>query len=117
MGRIITAERREQIATARAADPEAIGPILAELALDGNVPIEAIAELLLVSEPTVYRWMYGVSRPRDLDKIVKINRLITILRKAKRARDLPLAGTTKARVRLTGELVMLHRPASATRPA
>lgn len=110
MGRIITAARREQIAAARSADPEAIGPILAELALDGNIPIEAIASLLAVSEPTVYRWMYGVSNPRDIDKIAKIRRLIQILRKAKRARDLPLAGTTKARVRLTGELVKLHRP-------
>lgn len=110
MGRIITPHRLADIARAREVDPEALGPILAELVIDGNVPVEAVAELLAVSEPTIYRWMYGHSKPRDADKIRKIKTLLTILRKAKRAKDLPLAGTTKERIKLTGELVVKHRP-------
>lgn len=110
MGRIITPSRLASIKAAREADPEALGPVLAELVIDGNVPVEAVAGLLSVSEPTIYRWMYGDSNPRDLDKIAKIKRLLTVLRKAKRARDLPLEGTVKERIRLTGQLVVKHRP-------
>lgn len=111
MGRIITSARMTGIAQARANDPEAVGPILAELVIDGNVPIEAVSQLLNVSEPTIYRWMYSHSHPRDADKIAKIKRLLTVLRKAKRARDLPLSGTTKERIKAVGALVMKHRPA------
>lgn len=110
MGRIITPNRMDDIKRARDADPEALGPIMAELVIDGNVPVEAVAGLLSVSEPTIYRWMYGHSKPRDIDKIAKIKKLLTVLRKAKRGRDLPLAGTTKDRVRLTGNLVVKYRP-------
>lgn len=110
MGRIITAARIEDIRRAREADPEALGPILAELIIEGNVPVEAVAQALVVSEPTIYRWMYGQSKPRDLDKIQKIKRLLTVLRKAKRAKDLPLSGTTKDRIKATGALIVKHRP-------
>jgi len=111
MGRIITSERRDQIAAARAADPDALGPILAELAIDGNVPIEAISKLLSVSKPTVYRWMYGQTAPlAQPDKILKLERLITTLRKAKRARDLPLQGTITGRTTATYALVLKHKP-------
>lgn len=110
MGRIITPSRIDDIRKAREADPEALGPILAELVIDGNVPVEAVAQLLVVSEPTIYRWMYGHSKPRDLDKIAKIKRLLTVLRKAKRAKDLPLSGTTKDRVKATAALVVKHKP-------
>lgn len=113
MGRIITNERREQIAHARAAQPEALGPTLAELIIDGNVPIEIVAGLLSVSEPTIYRWMYGHSEPRDADKILKVKKLMTIIRKAKRAKDLPLQGTTKQRVADFLLLVEKHRNPSA----
>jgi hypothetical protein len=110
MGRIITPARIEDIRRAREEDPEALGPILAELIIEGNVPVEAVAQALVVSEPTIYRWMYGQSKPRDLDKIDKIKRLLTVLRKAKRAKDLPLAGTTKERIKATGGLILKHRP-------
>lgn len=113
MGRIITPSRLESIKAAREADPEALGPTLAELVIDGNVPIEAVASLLNVSEPTIYRWMYSSSKPRDLDKIAKIKRLLTVLRKAKRAKDLPLSGTIKERIKQTGQLVVKHRPVTA----
>jgi hypothetical protein len=109
MGRIITDERRAQIAAARAEKPDALGPQLAELMLMGNVPVEIVATLLSVSEPTVYRWMYGFSEPRDTDKITKINKLMTIIRKAKRAKDLPLTGTTRTRVDAFIELVAKHK--------
>jgi len=110
MGRIITTERLQEIEQAHNADPEALGPILAILVVDGNVPVEAVASMLNVSEPTIYRWMYGQSKPRDLDKIAKIKRLLTVLRKAKRAKDLPLSGSTKERVKATVALVMKHKP-------
>jgi hypothetical protein len=110
MSRIITAERREQIAAARNADPEALGPMLGELVVEGNIPVEAVAELLNVSDVTVYRWMYGTVSPRDADKILKLKRFLTILRKAKRARDLPLSGSVRERVKGVGRIVMAHRP-------
>lgn len=110
MGRIITPARMDAIKRAREADPEALGPIMAELVIEGNVPVEAVAGLLSVSEPTIYRWMYGDSKPRDLDKIAKIKKLLTVLRKAKRGKDLPMAGSTKERVKITGQLVMKYRP-------
>jgi hypothetical protein len=117
MGRIITPARIEDIQRAHAADPEAPGPILGELIIEGNVPVEAVAELLRVSEPTIYRWMYGQSRPRDPDKILKIKRLLTVLRKARRAKDLPLHGTTKERIKAVGPLVMKHKPLSRSAAA
>lgn len=110
MGRIITPRRMDEITKAREADPDALGPMMAELVIDGNVPIEAVAQLLRVSEPTVYRWMYGTSKPRDRDKIDKIKKLMTVLRKAKRAKELPLQGTTKERIKAMTPLVIKHRP-------
>ena len=111
MSRIITAERRQQIAEARAADPDSLGPMLGEMVVEGNIPIAAVAELLSVSDVTVYRWMYGTVKPIDADKIVKLKRFLTVLRKAKRARALPLSGSIKARIQAVGRLVLAHRPA------
>lgn len=110
MSRSISAERRQQIANARAADPDALGPMLGELVVEGHVPIEAVAQLLSVSDVTIYRWMYGTASPRDADKIVKIKRLLSILRKARRAKDLPLAGNIKTRIIATGKIVRDHMP-------
>lgn len=117
MSRIITADRRQQIADARAANPDALGPILGELVIEGNVPVEAVAELMSVSDVTIYRWMYGSVSPRDADKILKLKRLITVLRKAKRARDLPLGGTMRERIKQTGRLVVAHRPVQRSEQA
>lgn len=110
MGRIITTERMKEIEQARAADPEALGPALAVLIIEGNIPVEAVASMLNVSEPTIYRWMYGQSKPKDIDKIAKTKRLLTVLRKAKRAKDLPLSGTMKERIKATAALVVKHKP-------
>ncbi len=110
MGRIISEVKRDQIAALHAADPEMLGPMMGVLITEGNVPIEAVAKLLNVSEPTIYRWIYGTSAPRDLDKIDKIKRLLTVLRKAKRAKDLPLEGTFPERVKAVKGLVIAHKP-------
>jgi IS30 family transposase len=110
MSRIITADRLQQIADAHAADPNAPGPILGQLIIDGNVPVEAVARMLRVSDVTIYRWMYGTARPRDQDKLDKLEKLLTILRKAKRAKELPLAGTVPQRIKLVEKLVIAYRP-------
>lgn len=109
MGRVITAERKEQIARAHVRNPDALGPVLGELVIDTNSPVEGIAWMLAVSEPTVYRWMYGMSEPRDAIKIKMIKSLLTILRKAKRAKDTPLTGTTKERLKQLEAIVRKHR--------
>ena len=114
MGRIINDDRLSEIKAARIANPEAIGPILAELIIDGNIPIEGVAQLLAVSEPTIYRWMYGRAAPRDPDKITKIKKFMTILRKAKRAKDTPLTGNTATRVQTLFDLIVKHKPPVAS---
>lgn len=110
MGRVISHDKKLGIAEARLADPSAIGPMLGELVIAGNVPVVAVAGLLSVSEPTIYRWMYGHSKPTDKDKVVKIKRLLTVLRKAKRAKDLPLQGNTKERTSCMAALINTHKP-------
>lgn len=110
MGRVITPEKKALIISMSESDPTAVGPVLGKLLIDGNVPIEAAAALLNVSEPTIYRWMYGHSVPRDLDKIAKIKALLMVLRKAKRAKELPLTGAMKDRIAKTGELALTYRP-------
>lgn len=110
MGRVIAEHKVQAIRNARAADKDALGPMLGEFVLDGNVPVEAIAELVKVSGTTVYRWMYGESLPGQVYEPY-IKKLLTILRKAKRAKQLPLEGTTEARVKAVGALIKEHRPA------
>lgn len=110
MGRVISDDKRANILLARKEDPEAIGPMLGELIIQGNIPVAAAAEILAVSEPTVYRWMYGHAKPTDKDKILKIKRLLTVFRKAKRAKDLPLYGSAPVRFARTMDLLDLHKP-------
>ena len=110
MGRIITQEKIDMMEQARSADPQAVGPALGYMLIKGNVPIEAAASALSVSEPTIYRWMYGQSAPRDGDKIDKVKRFMTTLRKAKRERDLPLTGTVTARLKEMEKILIKHKP-------
>lgn len=114
MGRVITEDRRAQITAAREANPDALGPALAELIMEGNIPVEGVAILLAVSEPTIYRWMYGDAEPRDADKKLKIKRMLTVLRKARRARDTPLTGNTQSRTATLLELAKKHSRAIPT---
>jgi hypothetical protein len=110
MGRIITAEKVQQIKDARANNPDLLGPALGELVIEGNVPVCAVAELLHVSEPTIYRWMYGNHDPRDADKVLKLKRLLALLRKAKKGKDFPLLGTTEERVALVVQIIEKYKP-------
>lgn len=109
MGRVIAEHKVQTIRNARAVDRDALGPMLGEFVLDGNVPVEAIAGMVKVSGTTVYRWMYGESVPGQVYEPF-IKKLLTVLRKAKRAKQLPLEGTTSARIKATAALVIEHRP-------
>lgn len=114
MGRIITDKKIAEIHELLKANPESIGLILGSLIVDNNVPIKGVASLLAVSEPTIYRWMYGDCEPRDEDKIRKIKQVITTLRKARRANDLPLMGPMEVRITSLVEIVKTHRPLRAS---
>lgn len=110
MGRVISQEKLLGIAQARVDTPEALGPMLGEFVVDQGVPAEALATMLNVSNPTIYRWIFGHSAPRDKDKIAKIKKLLTVLRKARRARDLPLTGDRKERQVALRLIVEKHKP-------
>lgn len=116
MGRIITQEKMDAMHAAIAADKTALGPTLGVMLIKGNVPVEAAATLLAVSEPTIYRWMYGESTPRDPDKVVKLKNFLMLLRRMRRDRDLPLEGTASARVQAFTKLVKKHHVARAQTP-
>ena len=109
MGRILSDERRAQIAAARENDLDALGPMLGEFIADNNIPVECVAQLLFASEPTIYRWMYGSNSPSRVFQ-ENIRKLLTIIRKAKRAKDLPLEGTHTERVAAFINVVKIHRP-------
>lgn len=111
MGRSLSVERRDQIKSAHKKAAMALGPALGVIVLRGNIPIPAVAELLAVSQPTVYRWMYGQTKPQDKDKIDKIGRLLTVLRKAERSKEMPLYGTVAMRTEKLAALIKKHRPA------
>lgn len=109
MGRIISEYKKDQIRDARVAAPDALGPLLGEMIIQANVPVEIVAIMVKVSEPTIYRWMYGHCAPSVVYEPY-IKKFLTILRKARRARQLPLVGTHAQRVKQTIELVKEHRP-------
>lgn len=111
MGRIITQDKMDAMHAAVAADKNALGPTLGVMLIKGNVPVEAAAAMLAVSEPTVYRWMYGESTPRDPDKIVKLKNFLVLIRRMKKEKELPLEGTTTARVKAFANLVKKHHVA------
>lgn len=117
MGRIITQEKMDAMAAAIAADKNALGPTLGIMLIKGNVPVEAAAVLLSVSEPTVYRWMYGESEPRDADKVVKLKNFLMLLRRMRKDKELPLEGKTSARVQAFVKLVKRYHVAREQTPA
>lgn len=110
MPRPLTAERVDQIRTAHDADPEAIGPLLGVMIMEGNLPVDTIAKMLVVSEPTVYRWMYGETIPRDPDKIRRLNRLVTLLLRVREADELYVAkGSSAERTQAFVQLITRYR--------
>lgn len=108
MGRIITQEKLDQMHAAIAENKNALGPTLGVMLIKGNVPVEAAAVLLAVSKPTVYRWMFGESEPRDPDKVVKLKNFLVLMRKMRKEKDLPLEGATAARTKAFVGLVKRH---------
>lgn len=108
MARTISQEKIMSISEARVRDPDAIGPKLGEFVVGFGVPVELLAKMLNVAEPTVYRWIFSQAVPRDKDKIAKVKRLLVVLGKAKRAKDLPLVGSMKERQRALTRIVEDH---------
>lgn len=108
MARTISQEKIMSISEERVRNPDAIGPKLGEFVVGFGVPVEVLAKMLNVAEPTVYRWIFSQAEPRDKDKIAKIKRLLAILAKAKRAKDLPLSGSMKDRQRALARIVEVH---------
>lgn len=113
MGRIFSDERREAILAAHENQPDAIGPALGALVMNGNVPVDTVSQMLAVAPPTVYRWMHGTSQPRDPDKIKKLERLLGVLRSAQTSGLLPLQGTAKERTRALVNIVTARATAKA----
>ena len=113
MGRIFTDERRDAIFAAHEAHPDDIGPALGALVVTGNVPVETVSQLLAVTRPTIYRWMHGISQPRDPDKIKKLNRLLGVLRQAQSAGLLPLSGSSGERTDALIRLISARASAKA----
>lgn len=113
MGRVITYTKLGAMYAACAADPEALGPALGSLITWGNIPVAAVADVLNVSEPTIYRWMFGYAKPRDKDKIIKIKKFLGILRKAKQSMDLPMYGTMAERIAQVATMVKTYRQPAA----
>lgn len=108
MGRVITDEKLEAIIYQLERDRDNLGLNLGKLVIEGNVPVESIAQLMQVSEPTIYRWMYGTSKPskvyhESLEKVLKI------LRGGKRDKVIPMKGLKEDRVAKFVEIVKDYR--------
>lgn len=92
MGRAASTKNIERAVAALAADADAIGARLGVSVYQCNVPADAIAALLHVSLPTVYRWFYGTN---DVDPPYrkKVIRLTAILTLALETGSLPAEGS------------------------
>ena len=108
MARGITAEQKRKIADLHKANPDEMGPTLGDLVYKNNIPPSAIAAVLEVTEPTIYRWFYLTAHPQPVYH-KEIRNLIAILRKAEKARELPLDGTFDKRVSLLGAVIRKYR--------
>ena len=108
MARGITAEQKRKIADLHKANPDEMGPALGDLVYKNNIPPSCVAAILEVTEPTVYRWFYLTAYPQPTYH-KEIRGLIAILRKAEKARELPLIGTFDKRASLLGALIRKYR--------
>jgi hypothetical protein len=100
----------DNIRTAIARSPNAIGPMLGRLVIEGNIPVEAVGELLDATKTTVYRWIHEETHPSKKSDTDLIKLLIQVLRKAQRAKELPLDGTKLERIAKTHALVKEYYP-------
>lgn len=112
MGRVISQDKLTAITAAHRAHPKEIGPALGHLVLNNGIPVYIIADVLAVSNPTIYRWMYGETKPLDRDKVKKIEVLLATLRLAKRVKVLPLYGSARERRNATLQLLEDYKPVS-----
>lgn len=114
MARGITAEQKHKVAELRRDNPDYMGPALGDIVYRNNIPPSAIAAMLDVAAPTLYRWFYMETDPRGVYH-KQIRRLLALLRKAERGRDLPLRGTYQKRVKALGEIITKYK--TVTMPA
>lgn len=97
MPRVIAPETVERILQVHKEQSDRIAPALGAEMVAANVPVAGVASLLRVTTPTVLRWMRGESTPRETYHR-SIRKLTAILRRAKKERRTPLAGTYRARM-------------------
>jgi transcriptional regulator with XRE-family HTH domain len=90
-----------------AQNPQAVGPRLGQISVTQNIPAKALADMLRISEPTVYRWFYGESEPRSV-YIPNIKKVLRLLRVARTSGDLPLHGTYDERIDELREIILKH---------
>lgn len=111
MGRILTPERREELAAKRREHPDWIGPQLGELVIEGGVPMKTVAEMLGAGRATAYRWLYGDHPIPSAEPQTLAKRLLMVLQRAKGDGHWPLKGTPRERTAGLIELVRRYRPA------
>jgi len=109
MPRRMSLVSRDRIAALVQARPKAVGPRLGYLSMKYGIPARAFADLLHVSEPTVYRWFYGESEPTP-STLVNIRRLLAVFRVAAAAGDLPLPGSHGERMLAVRDVILKHKP-------
>jgi len=100
---------RDLILSHLKANPKAVGPKLGFVAMKYNIPARALAELLKVSEPTVYRWFYNGADPRQI-YMTNIRRLMQVFKAAAIAGDIPLKGTYQDRMGAVRTVILKHKP-------
>lgn len=77
-----------------------------------RIPASAVATLLRVSLPTVYRWFYGINDVADEFR-ARVSRLVAMLEDAFEKKELPAIGTMEERVAI---LVRIVRSRLGTSP-
>ena len=100
---------RDRIAALVQENPKAVGPKLGHVALKYNIPARAMADMVRVSEPTMYRWFYGEAEPRAI-YLPKIRRMMQLFRLASETGDIPLEGTYGQRMLAIRDVIIKHKP-------
>lgn len=92
MARSTLLATKERVAVERELDPLALGPYVATLADEMNVPVWLMAKLMGAHEQTVYRWYVTrtPTRPSNVVKVIKVLAVLCWMHENKRR---PLRGT------------------------
>lgn len=104
MGKAASKKNIERAHAAHDADPGALGPWLGVLVYRCNVPAAAVATLLRISLPTLYRWIYGANDVADPFR-KRVTRFCLILQDALAAEVLPAHGGLQERVQILADVV------------